>query len=290
MTDQFSQADDRFRRPDQEGAEPQAGEQPAADFGQQSAQPAYDPQPDAPAYGQQDSGSGQPPAYGQQPSFGDQGQAFSQPAFDQQAPQGEAAYGQSAPASGYGQQPYGEQPGYGQQSQPAYGQPAPAYGEQAPAYGEQAGYGQQQPYGSAPAYGQQPGYGQQPSYGQQPAYGADSAGYGQAPAYGDAAAGGYAPAAYAAPGEKKLKGITVWALVLSGLGLLLSFVFGLGFLPALVGAILGFVAIRKNPEGRPWPLVAGIVGAVAVVISIIVGVVNAIRLAQWIEYYSIMGG
>lgn len=269
MTDQFSQADDRFRRPDQEGAEPQAGEQPAADFGQQSAQPAYDPQPDAPAYGQQDSGFGQPPAYGQQPSFGDQGQAFSQPAFDQQAPQGEAAYGQSAPASGYGQQPYGEQQ---------------------PGYGQQAGYGQQQPYGSAPAYGQQPGYGQQPSYGQQPAYGADSAGYGQAPAYGDAAAGGYAPAAYAAPGEKKLKGITVWALVLSGLGLLLSFVFGLGFLPALVGAILGFVAIRKNPEGRPWPLVAGIVGAVAVVISIVVGVVNAIRLAQWIEYYSIMGG
>jgi hypothetical protein len=141
------------------------------------------------------------------------------------------------------------------------------------------GYGQQHGYGQASVptdqgYGQQAGYGQQPAYGQQAGYSAPGAGYSQQ--------------GFAQPGQKKLKGITLWAIILSGLGLVLSFVFGLGFLPALIGCILGFVAMRKNPEAKPWPLVAAIVGAIAVVISIVLSIINGIRLVQWIEYYSLM--
>ena len=51
-------------------------------------------------------------------------------------------------------------------------------------------------------------------------------------------------------------------------------------------AILGFVAVRKNPEAKPWPLIAGIVGAVAALASAILFTVNIVNAIAWIEYYS----
>ncbi|GAA3595225.1 hypothetical protein GCM10022266_05690 [Agrococcus terreus] len=74
--------------------------------------------------------------------------------------------------------------------------------------------------------------------------------------------------------------------MLTGLGVLGTLAFGLGLLPALAGAILGFVAVRKNPEAKPWPLIAGIVGAVAALASAILFTVNIVNAIAWIEYYS----
>lgn len=286
MSDQYPPADDRFRRPDQEGAA-QPGDadsaQPAADFGQQPEQAPSFGQPHDAAQGQGD--HAQPPAYGQQPGYGQQAPQDGQAGYGQQP-----AYGGSAPSYGASAPSYGQQPGYGQQ-QPAYGQSTPEQG-----YGQQAAYGQSAPaeqgYGQQPGYGQQAAYGQQaPGYGQQPAYGSSApadAVYGQQPSYsqsyGDAAATGYAqqqPFGAAPAGEKKLKGITIAALVLTGLGFLGMWFAGSGWLFALIGAILGFVAMKKNPEAKPWPMIAAIAGSIIFIICLVIGIIMAVN---WIPY------
>ncbi|UOV99691.1 hypothetical protein [Agrococcus sp. SCSIO52902] len=303
MSDQYPPADDRFRRPDQEGAA-QPGDadsaQPAADFGQQPEQAPSFGQPHDAAPTQAQGDHGQPPAYGQQPGYG-QAPQDGQPGYGQQP-----SYGTSAPSYGgasapsYGQQQaYGQQPG-GEQAygQPGYGQQPPTYGQSTPeqGYGLQAAYGQQpaadQGYGQQPGYGQQAAYGQQPpAYGQQPAYGSSAAAdaaYGQQPSYsqsyGDPAAAGYAqqqPFGAAPAGEKKLKGITIAALVLTGLGFLGMWFAGSGWLFALIGAILGFVAMKKNPEAKPWPMIAAIAGSIIFIICLVIGIIMAVN---WIPY------
>jgi hypothetical protein len=203
--------------------------------------------------------------------------------------------GQQAESPSFGQAPdaaqapsYGEQPGYGQV--PGYGQ-APAQGQQ-PAYGQQPGY---QPSVPADGYGQPPVYGQQPAYGQSSLPG--DQGYGQAPygqqpaysqqtAYGDPAAVGYAQQGFAQPGEQRFQGITITAIVLVGLGFLGMFAAGSGGLFALVGAILGFVAMRKNPEAKPWPMITAIAGSVIFIICLVIGIIMAVA---WIPYLIELG-
>lgn len=115
-----------------------------------------------------------------------------------QYPQGGQPYGQQPnPAGGQppygqqpGQQPYGQQPGqqpygqsdpYNQQPQQPYGQQQPPYGQPSDPYNQQPQFGQQQPYGQQPdPYGQQQPYGQQGGYGA-PGYGAPGLGGGAVP-------------------------------------------------------------------------------------------------------------
>jgi len=72
----------------------------------------------------------------------------------------------------------------------------------------------------------------------------------------------------------------------SGLSLIGAFMSGIGLLGGIVGAILGFVAMKKNPEAKPWPLIAALAGVVATVISIVVIV---ILLVSWIPYLIAIG-
>jgi hypothetical protein len=291
VSDQYPPADDRFRRPDQDGAAPEAADAaaptqpgahtapPAADFGQSAPQPGS---------------FGQAPGYGQAPSS------------DPQQPYGQQSYGQQAQAGYEPQQPYGQQSGYEQQpQQPGYDQPSQPYGQQPqqPSYDQQQPYGQQPPaydtsapaYGaSAPGYGQAPadqGYAQQAPYGQQVSYGASapaSQGYGQQQAYGDPAAVGYAPSPYGAvAGEKKFKGITIAAMILTGLGLLGTFASGMGGLFALIGAILGFVAMKKNPAAKPWPMIVAIVASVLFIINLVISIIMAVA---WSQYFTALAG
>lgn len=289
MSDQFPPADDRFRRPEQ--GQPEAGQpepaqeaqQPAADFGQSAPQaPSFgqapqqpqapaeqqpygqQPQAEAAPYGQQSQPEASP--YGQQPAYGQQDAGQATPAYGQQ--------GQAAPA--YGQSGYGQSDAaYGQQSQsaPAYGQQSagqqPAYGASAPT---------EQPYGQQSAYGQQPAYGQESSY-SQPAYG-------QQTSYGDSSAAAYGQQSFAQPGEKKIKGITITAIILSALGVIGTFISGTGFLMGLAGGIVGLIAMKKNPEAKPWPLIAMLAGFVSAVASLIVFSVLAV---QWMNYLIAVG-
>ncbi|MBZ5733047.1 hypothetical protein K8Z61_00930 [Nocardioides sp. TRM66260-LWL] len=139
-------------------------------------------------------------------------------------PPGTPDYGQGASASGpdYGAPPpYPTAPGSpGQQpSQPAVPPPASPYGQPAP-----------NPYApGAPAsapYGQAP-YGQAP-YGQAP--------YGQAP-------GGYGPA-YGGPAElPPSKGMAITALIL-------SLLFCIPVLAAVVAIVLAVIVLRRSRDGR----------------------------------------
>lgn len=224
---------------------------------------------------------------------------FRRPDHDAAAQQGDAEGGQPAADSGqraeqapsFGQTHDAAAPSQGQSQQPAYGQP-PAYGQQ-PAQGQQPAYGSAPAYGSsAPAYGQQQPQGQ-PAYGQQAPYGqsATDQGYGQQPAYsqpyGDPAATGYQQQPYgAAPaGEKRFTGITIAALVLVGLGFLGMWIAGSGWLFALIGMILGFVAMKKNPAAKPWPMIAAIAGAIVFVISLVVLIIMAVNWIPWLIAY-----
>jgi hypothetical protein len=165
------------------------------------------PQPQPPAYGQQQPGSQQSgPQQSPSAGSGDQGGPAARPA---------PRYGQYAPGFGDGQQPpvYGQQPGYGQPG--GYGQKPPAYGQQA-GYGQQGGYGQQ-----PPAYGQQGAYGQQPApYGQQ-------AGYGQP--WQQPGAPGYGAPGFGAPGPEAQRTAVRRASLLV-------------FITAAAEVVIGFVA------------------------------------------------
>lgn len=304
MSDQFpQQPDDRFRRPDGDGAPSEgartdgdAASQPSADFGQQpsfgqsDAQGASATRPEQSQTGysagysapEQSASQASAPSYGQSQQYG---QGSSAPAYGQ--PGSDSAYGQQ---SSYGQQTAGSAGSY-DQSSAGYGQSAPSYGqyggEQQYSQG-QGQYEQGQQYGQD-SYGQSGQYAQGGQYGQNP-YGQSQQSYGTPSATGYEQPGAYAVGQQQYPqqgqqGEKKMRGITLWAIILSGLGLLLCWVPVLGFILAVVGCILGFMAVRKNPEAKPWPLIAGIVGAVAALIALGLGIYNLISIIAWMQYY-----
>ncbi|WP_319449390.1 MULTISPECIES: DUF4190 domain-containing protein [unclassified Mycobacterium] len=186
-----------------------------------------------------------PPAYAEQPPYD------SPPAY------GGPPQGFDAPR-GYGPPPaFGPQPGYG---------PPPAYGAPPQPYGPPPGFAAPppQPYGA-------PGYGPPPPYPPQPGYGPPAG----PPAY----PGGYGP--YGPP-KQHTNGLAIASLASSGVGLFLSvvlFFFGgfIGSIPALVGIVLGIVAlsqIKSRREGGRSFAIAGIaVGAAALVFAIGVYVV-----------------
>ncbi|MFC4536263.1 DUF4190 domain-containing protein [Sphaerisporangium dianthi] len=142
-----------------------------------------------------------------------------------------------------GTPPGGERPPYGEQPPGGH-----SYGEQPPPggqpYGEQSHGGQH--YGEQPPGGQPPG-GYPP--GGQPPYGAPPY---QAP-YGKRPAGG---------------GLGTAALVLGIVSLFLLLICGLGVLTAIVGLIIGIVAVAKHSNrGRA---IAGIVlSALTLVLAVI---------------------
>ena len=44
--------------------------------------------------------------------------------------------------------------------------------------------------------------------------------------------------------------------------------------------------MKKNPEAKPWPLIAAIVGLIAAIASLIVGIVLAVA---WTNYFIQLG-
>ena len=144
--------------------------------------------------------------------------------------------------------------------------PQPAYGTTPPPSAPQPAYGApQQPYGGQPQgdrsqqpYGGQP---QQPYGGQQQPYGGAPTG---APAYGQAP-----------QSPQGGNGLGIASIVVGGVGLLLSFV-GFGVIPAIVGLVLGIIALVKKKGARMLALIGTIVSGLGVLIGIAVVIFGVI--------------
>ncbi|MBD8080420.1 DUF3824 domain-containing protein [Cellulosimicrobium arenosum] len=174
--------------------------------------------------------------------------------YDPYRPQDGSAPVPTGEPSGGGNPPYGSQGTPPQQPVPDPYAPGAPYGGGAP---------QQDPYGQQP-YGQpQDPYGQQ-----QPSYGG---GY-----------GGYTP-----PPPSTTNVFAIIGLVLAGLGLLGSWIPGFNFFAAfmaLVGIVLGIVGltqVKKGKSGKGLGLSAIIVGAVAIIVTIL----SWVLLLAWADSY-----
>ncbi len=131
--------------------------------------------------------------------------------------------------------------------------PQPTYGTTPPPSAPQPAYGApQQPYG---------GQSQQPYGGQQAPYGAAPTG---APAYGrppQSPQGG--------------NGLGIASIVVGGVGLLLSFI-GFGVILAIVGLVLGIIALVKKKGARMLALIGTIVSGLGVLIGLAVVIVGLV--------------
>jgi hypothetical protein len=83
----------------------------------------------------------------------------------------------------------------------------------------------------------------------------------------------YVPPAYSptpvGPGVKQ--GLSLASFILGLVGFLLSFAFGVGFLPGLAAVITGFIARKREPDAPKWMWLVGIIaGFVAILSSVIV--------------------
>ena len=122
-----------------------------------------------------------------------------------------------------------------------------------------------------PSDPQQPNYQPDPSA---PGAGAPAAGYPyQAPAYGPPPT---------APQNTGGNGLAIASVVLGGVGLVLSWIF-LGGILALVGLVLGVVALVKKRGSRLLAIIGTAVSALALVISVIVTIVTFIAAASAIS-------
>ncbi|KPG80199.1 DUF4190 domain-containing protein [Frigoribacterium sp. RIT-PI-h] len=131
--------------------------------------------------------------------------------------------------------------------------PQPAYGTTPPPSAPQPAYGApQQPYG---------GQSQQPYGGQQAPYGAAPTG---APAYGQAP-----------QSPQGGNGLGIASIVVGGVGLLLSFI-GFGVILAIVGLVLGIIALVKKKGARMLALIGTIVSGLGVLIGIAVVIVGLV--------------
>lgn len=205
-----------------------------------------------------------PEEHGQQPSAPE----WSQPSvsFGQQSSE-PAAPAPAPPSAPYGQDPAAQ---FGEQPSPSYGQvPAAPYSQAASqSFSQQPQYGQ----GAAGQYGQLPSATYPP--------------YDQGQQYGQAATN-----AGPSTGWSKL---TLWAVILGGVGVLLSIIpfISLAFdslslingsLFGIAAIVLGFMSHNRAPHNRPWGILAAIAGAVAVLMPIVPGVIWA---TAWAEYGS----
>ncbi|PLC12452.1 hypothetical protein AUQ48_09705 [Kocuria flava] len=217
--------------------------------------PDHTPDPDRDADAPRREGRSEP-EFGQRVEGAPAGPSYQPPQYGRGEPGGQYA----APGYGQGQQ---EQYGQGQYGQGQYGQGQ--YGQNQ--YGQQGQYGQNQ-------YGQQGQYGQgqygQNQYGQQGQYGEGQ--YGQAP-YGGAYQGSYDMGQYGAPAKPAGTGLGIAALVLGILSLLGSWLFGLGFVPGVVGLVLGIVAVRKlsraQGASKAVPVIGIVLSALGIVASVL---------------------
>ncbi|MDY6872002.1 MAG: DUF4190 domain-containing protein [Actinomycetota bacterium] len=149
-----------------------------------------------------------------------------------------------------------------------YGEPA-AGGYDTPAYGEPPSY-------PPPPGFEQPGY-QPPQY-QQPQYPPPPPGYPPPPpGYPPPPPGypppppGYPPYAGGYVAGPKTNALAIWSLVASLLSVPFFFVCFVGFIPALVGIVLGIIALSqtKNPDeqGRGLAIAGIAVGGVSMLIA-----------------------
>jgi hypothetical protein len=158
-------------------------------------------------------------------------------------------------------QPYGQQPGQ------AYPQPPQPYGQPPQPYG--------QPQQPGQSYGQQPGRPLQP-YGQQPGQPPQPYGY-QAP---------YASPYQSPYGVAPMEPLAIASISVAGGAALLSFFLTFLGVGAVVGAILGLVALsrikRTGHRGRGLAIAGVIVGfavtAIALLIMIVVAVLFAVAV------------
>jgi len=119
----------------------------------------------------------------------------------------------------------------------------PAAPTQQPSYQQP----QQQPF-------QQQGYQQQQPYGQQP-------GYAQAP-YGQ-------PGAYPGYAAPPPRGLSITSMVLGIVGFVGSWIYGIGLFPAIAAVIIGFIARKRQPQGKGFWLTGLITGWVGIAICIL---------------------
>jgi len=131
--------------------------------------------------------------------------------------------------------------------------PQPVYGSTPPPSAPQPAYGApQQPYGGQP---------QQPYGGQQAPYGAAPSG---APAYGQSP-----------QSPQGGNGLGIASIVVGGVGLLLSFI-GFGVILAIVGLVLGIIALVKKKGARMLALIGTIVSGLGVLIGLAVVIVGLV--------------
>lgn len=252
--DQSRSADDNGSQAPQYGSGDQAPQYGSGDTrsydSAYDATRAYDSN-DTPSYG-----SDQAPQYGSQQQYGqDQNQGY-----DQNAQGSQGGYGQS---QGYDANQYGQNQSYDQNQN--YGQ-----GYDQNAQGSQGGYGQSQGY-DANQYGQSQGYDSN-QYAQQPSYAAAGGGGDQfTPANPNASYGSYSSGS----GNNTSKNIWgILALIGGIVGVVLGFVFGIGFLFAVAAIIFGFIglsAIKKGQANNKGLTLTGLIlGFVGVLVSIAV--------------------
>ncbi|MDN5711054.1 MAG: DUF4352 domain-containing protein [Brevibacterium aurantiacum] len=208
----------------------------------------------APQYGSQNNGQ-QPPQYGSQNDPNQQPQYGSQPQYGQQNDAGAPGYDQNQ--GGYDQNQGGYDQGYGANSQ-GYGQDP--YGQNQDGYGQ--GYDANAQGYDANQYGQQPAYA-----------GADGSSDQFIPANPNASYGSYS----AGSGNNKSKNIWgILALVGGIAGIVLSLVFGIGFIFGVAGVIFAFVglsAIKKGLANNKGMTITGMILSFAAILFSIISVI-----------------
>ena len=174
----------------------------------------------------------------------------------------------SAPQGGYQNVPnqYGQQGGY--QGTPNQ------YGQQGGYQGVPNQYGQQGGYQGAPnPYGQQNGYQGPPNpnqYGPQNGYpGAPNPNY-YGPQNPYQNQGGYVQPPYGVPQNEGSAGMAVASMVLGLLAIILSCcLYPVAFLLALIGLILGAVAIKKDTPGKGMAIAGLVLSLISIAIAVL---------------------
>lgn len=91
------------------------------------------------------------------------------------------------------------------------------------------------------------------------------------------AAPAYAPAPMAGPKQ----GLSLTSFILGIAAFVLSFFYGIGFLPGIAAVIVGFIAKGKEPQAPRWMWLIGIIGGfVAIGIGLIVFILTVVLIGM----------
>jgi hypothetical protein len=152
---------------------------------------------------------------------------------------------------------------------PPSGYPPPSY--PAPSYPAQPSYPEQPSYPAQPSYPPQPSYpGQPPSYPPQPSYPAQPSGYPAPSPYQS----GYPSAPYAGGyGAPKTNGMAIGSLVASIIGVPLFFACFTGAIAAMVGIVLGVIALNQikqsGEQGRGFAIAGIVIGGIVLALNLL---------------------